>query len=170
MAANRYLPMTQSCTSQFHPPAVTGEAKHSALLTWVASVHPESCAVGLMFTVLLCHTPGLAVWVLLPLPIACMTITLHTTNTSLPSPGKRDERGGFINLRALASHFGEAEADLCPSLYCTTGSKSSVLWEASGHPGKIISGSRWQLPAAVPCSLATSLATTKRGKRRERAV
>lgn len=114
------------------------------------------------------HHP-LAVWVLCPLLFVRVTITTHVLKP-LPSPGKRGVRVGFMNLCPLWPIIGRsltwaAEAKLCPRTAPLTCSQSTVLGKAPGHPGKVRAGSRLPPPAAITCSLATSLVATKRKKR-----
>lgn len=144
----------------------------SFLLTYVASIYPAGWAMDLVLTAPLYHMPELAVWVLQPLLFVCVTITMHALNKYLPSPGKRGVRGGFMNLCPLWPIIGcsliwEAEAKPCPCTAPLTCTESSVLGKASGHPGKIIAGSRLPPPATVTCSLATCLVTAKRKKRNQ---
>lgn len=126
--------------------------------------------MDLVLTAPLYHLPELAVWVLQPLLFARANITVHVLNKSLPSPGKRGVREGFMHLCPLwliisCSLIWGAEAKLCPRTAPLTRSQSSVLGKAAGHPGKIIGGTKLPPPAANTCSLATSPVTTKRKKR-----
>ena len=73
----------------------------SFLLTYIASIYPAGWAMDLVLAAPLYHVPELAVWVLCPLLFVRVTITMYVLKKSLPRPGKRGVRGGFMNLCPL---------------------------------------------------------------------
>lgn len=143
------------------------------LLTCVASIHTAGWAMDRVLTAPLYHMPELAVWVLRPLLFPHVAIIICVLNKSVPSPGKRGGRGGFMNLCPSwpiigCSPIWEAEAKLCPCTALLTCGESGVPGKASGHPGKIVAGSRIQHQPQSP-ALYPLPSYQQRGKKGPRA-